>query len=219
MQNLIPFLAVGGVLALVGVIAYVAWRLDKKRTEALTKLATTFGLQFSVDAPAGFLGAYGDMHLFTLGRSGTAKNVMRGEIDGVAVHLFDYSYVTGHGKSRRTHRQTVVGLSLPTLALPAFELRPENIFHKIGSALGFQDIDFAQAPVFSKRFLLRGAEENAIRATFKPAVLSHFERHEGVSAEGRGKLMVYYRAARILRPEDVRSFVNESREVAKLLAA
>ena len=219
MENFIPLVAFGGIIALVAVVAYVAWRMDKKRTEALQNVAATFGLQFSVAPPLGFVAGFGDLHLFTLGRNGSAKNVMQGEIDGVTVGLFDYSYVTGSGKSRQTHRQTVVSLSLPSLALPGFSLRPENIFHKIGSALGFQDIDFPQAPVFSKLFLLRGAEENAIRMAFKPAVLNYLERHLGVSAEGRGKLLVYYRASRTLKPEEIRSFINEGRELAKLFAS
>jgi hypothetical protein len=218
METLIPVLAVSAVIGLIAFVAYMAWRADKKRTEALTNLATTFGMQFTVAVPLGFVAGFGDLHLFTLGRNGTARNLMRGEIDGVAVGLFDYSYVTGHGKSRQTHRQTVVSLSLPSLALPSFNLRPENIFHKIGSALGFQDIDFPQAPNFSKQFLLRGAEESAIRAAFKPAALNWLEHHAGVSAEGRGKVLVYYRASQSLKPEEVRSFINDGRELAKLFA-
>ena len=96
---------------------------------------------------------------------------MQGELDGVAVSLFDYTYVTGSGKSRHDHHQTVVGLSLPTLTLPPFVLMPENLFHKVVSALGWHDIDFPEAPNFSKRFLLRGAQEHAIRAAFNPGVL------------------------------------------------
>ena len=141
---------------------------------------------------------------------------MRGEVDGVTVSAFDYSYVTGGGRSRQTHRQTVATMSLPALALPGFELRPENIFHKIGSALGFQDIDFPEAPVFSKAFLLRGAEEAAIRSAFRSGVLSFFERHQGTSAEGRGRNLVYYRASRTLKPAEVRAFLNDGRELARL---
>jgi hypothetical protein len=158
------------------------------------------------------------INLFTLGHSREARNVMQGELDGVTVSLFDYTYVTGSGKSRSDHHQTVVGLSLPALSLPAFVLKPENIFHKVGSAFGFQDIDFPEAPNFSKRFLLRRAQEHAIRAAFKPIVLSFFERHEGMSAEGRGNHLIYYRAGRAQQPIDIRGFMRQGCELAKLLA-
>jgi hypothetical protein len=174
-------------------------------------------MQFMAEAPGGFLRVFKELNLFTLGQGVEARNVMQGEIDRMTVSLFDYTYVTGSGKSRTNHHQTVVGLSLPTLALPAFVLKPENIFHKVGSAFGMQDIDLPEAPDFSKRFLLRGAREHAIRAAFNPGVLDFFERHEGMSAEGRGNHLIYYRAGRAQRPADIRGFMRQGCELARLL--
>ena len=143
---------------------------------------------------------------------------MRGELDGVAISLFDYWYSTGGGRFSHVYDQTVVILSLPTLSLPAFVLKPENIFHKAGSAFGMQDIDFPEAPNFSKRFLLRGAREHAIRAAFNRGVLDFFARHEGMSAEGRGNQLIYYRAGHVQQPIDIRTFMRQGCELAKLLA-
>ena len=142
---------------------------------------------------------------------------MQGELDGVAISLFDYWYSTGGGRFSHVYDQTVVILSLPTLSLPAFVLKPENIFHKAGSAFGMQDIDFPEAPNFSKRSLLRGAQAQAIRAAFNPGVLDFFERHEGMSAEGRGNHLIYYRAGRAQRPADIRGFMRQGCELARLL--
>jgi hypothetical protein len=211
--DLVPFLAAGGVLAFICALADIQWRRDKKRTEALANLAVRFGMQFLGHAPVGF-----KVNLFTLGHGSQARNVMKGEIDGLTVSLFDYTYVTGHRKSRRDHRQTVVGLSLPTLSLPPFLLMPENIVYRIASALGWHDIDFPEAPNFSKRFLLRGAQEHAIRAAFNPGVLDFFERHPGVSAEGSGSQLIYYRAGYLQQPADIRGFMRQGCELAKLLA-
>jgi hypothetical protein len=169
-------------------------------------------MQFLGGAPVGF-----KVNLFTLGHDSQARNVMKGEIDGLTVSLFDYTYVTGSGKSRREHRQTVVGLSLPTSSLPPFLLKPENVFYRIASALGWHDIDFPEAPNFSKHFLLRGAQEHAIRAAFNPGVLDFFERHPGLSAEGCGSQLVYYRAGRLQPPANIRGFIRQGCELAKLL--
>jgi hypothetical protein len=210
--DLVPFLAAGGILAGFLFAAHFDWRRDKKRTEAFANLASRFGMQFLGQAPVGF-----KLNLFTLGHDSQARNVMKGEIDGLTVSLFDYTYVTGSGKSRCEHRQTVVGLSLPTVSLPPFILMPENIFYRIASALGWHDIDFPEAPNFSKRFLLRGAQEHAIRAAFNPGVLDFFERHPGRSAEGCGRQLIYYRAGRLQPPAEIRAFLKQGCELGKLL--
>jgi len=215
--DLVPFLAAGGILAGCFVAAHFDCRREKKRTAALANLAMRLGMEFTPQATGGFLSVFNKVNLFTLGHNKQARNVMQGDLDGVAVSLFDYTYVTGSGKTSHNHHQTVVGLSLPTLALPAFVLKPENIFHKVGSAFGMQDIDLPEAPDFSKRFLLRGAREHAIRAAFIPGVLDFFERHEGMSAEGRGNHLIYYRAGRAQRPADIRGFMRQGCELARLL--
>jgi len=204
-------------------VAVVLWvciekRRKRKRTEVLENLAMRYRMQFEAEAQPSFLTSFYGLNLLTLGHSREPGNVMQGEMDGVTVSLFDYTYVTGSGKSSQKHRQTVVCLSLPTLALPHFVLRPENVFHKIGGVFGFHDIDFPEAPNFSKRFLLRGAEEHAVRAVFNPGVLSFFERHKDMSAEGFGNQLIYYRASRIQQPIDIRGFMRQGCELARLLA-
>lgn len=58
---------------------------------------------------------------------------------------------------------------------------------------GYQDIDFDTHPVFSKKYLLRGAEEDSIRERFTGDVLNHLEQTKGLSLEGYGELLVMYR--------------------------
>ena len=91
---------------------------------------------------------------------------MRGELGGRPATLAEYSYVISSGKSNHTVRQTVVAFTEGNTGLPDFDLSPENIFHKIGGAFGYQDIDFERFEEFSKRYLLRGKDEEAIRKTF-----------------------------------------------------
>jgi hypothetical protein len=62
----------------------------------------------------------------------------------------------------------VISFQSSLLSLPEFELRSENMFHKIGKAFGCQDINFESHPEFSKRYLLRGADEEAVRTFFTP---------------------------------------------------
>jgi hypothetical protein len=228
-RDLLPIVALGVCCALIVVGFHLYERRDKKRTGALANLAMRLGMQFTAEAPEGFLGRQSDgtipppllfdgINSFILGHGGRARNVMRGELDGVAISLFDYWYSTGGGRFSHVYDQTVVILSLPTLSLPAFVLKPENIFHKAGSAFGMQDIDFPEAPDFSKRFLLRGAQEHAIRAAFNRDVLDFFQDRPGVSAEGCGRHLIYYRRGRVQPAAEIRAFLKQGCELAKLLA-
>jgi carbonic anhydrase len=106
----------------------------------------------------------------------------------------------------------VICFELDGLFLPAFSLRPENIWHKVRSWLGYQDIDFEGYPTFSARYLLRGADEEAIRAVFTDRILGFYEATAGLCTEGNEDRLLFYRQPVRVKPEDVRAFVEEGLE-------
>ena len=82
------------------------------------------------------------LHLFSRGHSQRAHNVLIRQEGDAQVAVFDYRYTVGHGKNSQRYKQTVIHFRSDKLNLPCFNLRPESIFHKIGSVFGYQDIDF-----------------------------------------------------------------------------
>lgn len=124
-----------------------------------------------------------------------------------------YSYTTGGGKSSSTYRQTVIGFQSSKLTLPAFELSPEHLFHKIAGVFGYQDIDISSYPDFSKSYLLRGSDETSIRKVFSPMVISHFEKNKGLFVEVKGDTLIFYRQSKRVRPTDIKDFLYEGRAV------
>lgn len=186
--------------------------LEKKRRLAVAALAPRLKMSFT--EREGSLAAEGfcDLQLFRQGHSHALRNILRGRPDGAAEALLcDYEYVTGSGKNRQTHRQSVAALAYARGGLPHFELRPENLLHRIGSLFGYQDIDFPGSPGFSKSYLLRGADEPAIRALFGLNLLRYFEDHAGWSVEGRGSWLVCWRQGRLAAPEELPGFLDEAR--------
>ncbi len=101
--------------------------------------------------------------------------------------------------------------------IPDFVLAPENLFHKIGQAFGYQDIDFESHPDFSKRYLLRGPDEAAIRAAFAPAALSYLEQHVGWHVEVKDETAAVYRAGKRVKPEDLPTFLEDARAILRVL--
>jgi hypothetical protein len=204
-----------GVVMLVGWIVVVGLRKERERTEALQGVATAAGLAFQPRGDLGMVASLGDLPLYAHGHSKRVKNLMTGRVGDDETAVFDYQYTTGGGKHQHTSVQTVVVFPRASPSLPDFQLAPENLFHKIGQAFGYQDIDFDSNPEFSRAYLVRGRDEDAIRTALYPQALSYFMEHEGWTVEVRSGTVGIYHAGRRLRVEEVRSFVEEAREVLR----
>ncbi len=142
--------------------------------------------------------------------------MLHGETRNLELAIFDYRYTIGHGKNSRTHRQSVIYFGAAALALPPFELRPEGVFHRVGSAFGYQDIDFETHAQFSRTYLLRGDTEEGVRGLFSDELLEFFETHPGLSVEGGGNQLVFYRRKKRIEPDGTQEFMEEGTEVLTL---
>ncbi len=137
------------------------------------------------------------LRLFSPGHSTKVSNLLHGVsrqlggTDQLEVEIFAYRYVTGGGQHSRAIRQTVIAFRSPQPHLPRFALRPQNPFHKIGAAFGYQNIDVDSYPKFSRKYLLRGNDEQKVRAVFVYELLALFETEEGVSVEADGDRLIF----------------------------
>ena len=210
---LVPAVILIGI-SLAVAIGFVSLRLEKKRTDAMEQAAREMGLTFYPKDDASTFALVSQFHLFSQGHAKKITSVMHGEVSDMEVRIFDYTYTTGSGKNAQTSRQTVICFRSAKLDLPSFSLRPENLFHKIGALFGYQDIDFDTHPVFSRHYLLRGSDEEAIRDAFDEGVLGFYEEHDGFCTEGSGPTLIFYRAAQRAKPESIRAFMEKGFKVA-----
>ena len=180
---------------------------ERERTQALQAVAAQHGWNFSAAAPLNMIPGLENFALFDSGNGKEIKNFMYGEASGIKAAVFDYVYVTGSGKSRHVHSQTVVYLEPPNLRVPYFSLRPENFMHKFISAFGYQDIDFGQRPGFSSQYLLRGQDETAIRQTFNDRLLAFYETYGGTSTDAGGNQLLVFRAGHRFEPYEIQSYI------------
>ena len=206
------------VLIIVGVIVAVAYgkKLERERTQHLQAVANLLGWQFGQEAPMDWIPNMDKFTLFNQGHSRSVKNIMFGHSNGIKAALFDYVYVTGHGKHRTTHHQSVVYFEPRDLNIPFFSLRPEHILHKLITAFGYQDIDFGNRPTFSSQCLLRGADEQAIRNTFSNELLAFYETNQGACTDGGGNQLFIFRQGHRTPPQEVQSFIDWASEVQNL---
>ena len=203
-------------LFIIGIIIYVWWIMEKKRTEKLSAVSNSLKLNFKPKGNSELFNRLNQLHLFSIGRSKKIKNLMEGETEGSELAVFDYQYTTGGGQHSHTSRQSVFCIYSSKLYLPQFSMRPEGLFHKIGGAFGYQDIDFESHPRFSKKYLLRGDNETSVRQLFNDNLIKYIESKEKISLEGGGNQLVFYRPGKRVKPEDIESFMDEGFHFLKM---
>jgi len=183
-------------------------RKERERTQQMQMAAGLLGWQFAENVPLDFIAGLESFALFSQGHSKQIKNMMYGEASGIKAAVFDYVYVTGSGKHRATHYQSVVYLEPRNLSIPFFSLRPENLLHKLFTVFGYQDIDFGQRPGFSQSYILRGHDELAIRQTFNDRLLSFYENYPGTCTDGGGNQLLLFRSSHRFQQQEIQNYVG-----------
>jgi carbonic anhydrase len=206
-------------LLLIGGIVVLSRRYEERRTASLTAAADRLGWGFRKDVAFDAVPGLDRFELFRLGHSKKLRNLMTSPPGATRAVLFEYAYTTGGGKSQATYRQTVFYATSDQLHLPVFSLRPENFFHRVAGAFGYQDIDLEARPEFSRMFLLRGEEEDGVREAFSEGVAEFFETRPRVCAAGVGRELLYWRPNRVAKAEELEELIAEGHELAARLAA
>ena len=215
--TLVSILFIFLIIGVIVVVAVYSWQKDKERTRVLQATATQLGWSFVASAPLNMIAGLERFALFNSGQGRRITNFMYGEASGIKAAVFDYAYTTGSGKNRQTHYQSVVYLEPGNLNLPYFSLRPEGLLYKIFTAFGYQDIDFGQRPEFSRQYILRGQDEQAIRRTFNDGLLSFYESYPGTCTDGGGNQLFVYRGGYRFQPQEIQSYVGLGLNVLNLL--
>jgi hypothetical protein len=203
------FVLIGGLIT--GAIL-ISMHLEKKRRESLAGVAEEMGLTFIPEGSDELWQRLSPFHLFNLGRDRKMKNLVQGDAGDVRLAIFDYQYTTGSGKNTHTAKMTIVAIESADLKCPPFSLRPENIFDKLGGMLGFQDIDFASHPTFSKMFVLKSPNEELVRQFMTPALLEYFESHPGISLEADRGILFFYRGSKLAKPHELKDLFAQAYE-------
>ena len=220
MRNLVPlfpFLFIAVVLGLVVFFIIYSRKKERERTLQLQQAASHLGWNFMPRAALDMIPGAERFALFSQGHSKQIKNMMYGEASGIKAAVFDYVYVTGYGKHQQTHYQSVVYLEPGNLVVPYFSLRPEGVLHKLFSVFGYQDIDFGQRPEFSRRYILRGQDEPAVRQTFNDRLLAFYESYPDTCTDAGGNQLFLFRGGYRFQPQEIQSYVGLGLNILNLL--
>ena len=183
----------------------------RKRQQEIEDLSHELSMNFRLRDYSGIQDRFRHFELFRRGYGKKVRNVLydNDSWQGAEVWIFDYQYVIGGGNSTRRISQSVFLIQSDTLNVPQLLLKPENVFHRIGTFLGKQDIDFEEFPVFSKQYLLKGPNENWIRQTINEDLLHFFTIERNWTLEGYDNHLIFYRAGHRMRPKAIREFYEK----------
>jgi hypothetical protein len=195
------------VLISIAALAVFIWamgvRAERKRREALASLAAAMRFSFSAEDPGYIPEEYGHIECFQRGRNNEAKNILSGESDGCAFKIFDYSYVTGSGKSRTTRRMNVCIADVPQ-RFPEVLIRPEGLFDKMIALVGFEDIDFSgtmEAHEFSKRFFVNSKDEDFTRKLLTQSIREALMRNQDLTVHVVSRAIAFVKEYQIQTSE------------------
>lgn len=202
--------AVAGVV--VGAVL-LARHLHKKRHEDLSKIAVSMGFEFDPEAESVPGELRVSLPVFMEGTAKTCSNQMSRRAGDRQFLVFDYSYTIRSGKNSTVHSQTIAAFNCGAF-LPQFQLCPEHLGHKIMQLFGYQDIDFPETPEFSKKILLRGPDEAAVRSLLSMEARMFLQGMPGWHIEGSGQWLAAYKSGGTQKPLDYVSYVDQARRIA-----
>ena len=224
-----------GILGVFFTVFAVAIVAGRRHAKAMKKFSGTIGFSYMphADDDEKFLRQFNRLPLFSRGRNRDVWNVMTGKVLDFGVTIMEFRYSNNDASThstRSTSTQTVVILESGRLNIPLFSLAPHNnkdeLGKKVFSALAPHfakqlipdDIDFDSYPLFSKFYLLKGSRKNeeVVRKFFNSNVIEYYENHKGLCTDGAGKAIMCYELDKVLNPEDISSFLNQTIKVCEM---
>lgn len=208
---LILILVMGG--AIIGGVIY----LERRRSKKMEEIARSLGLTFRRKASDADNALPAGCHVAQIGHGRIVSNVLEAaRSQDLSLTLFDYQYTIGHGKSANRIYQTITRMESGLFRLPAFVLFPENFLAKMGKMFGSADINFPDSPDFSRKYILRGEDEAAIRALFTPALRQTLAGQDRLTVEGAGTLLFIFQKGRSAKPEQIAARLEQDKRIAAL---
>lgn len=136
------------------------------------------------------------------------ENIIQGDYPAInaTFELADIIFDEGALLATEVYRSTIETIRLP-FTVPIFSLeregRLDRVFERVRQFSGQVDIDFAQHPEFSRRFLLKGEHEEQIRRLFTPELIRFLLKSDVYHIESNGHSLLIFRRLRLAKTEEI----------------
>ncbi|MBI4833882.1 MAG: hypothetical protein HY811_03555 [Planctomycetes bacterium] len=193
-------------------ITILVFYFEAKRRKEMMSLAEELGLTY-MQSTYGKDGTYGDISLFTIGDSRRANHIISGNKENCYVDIFYYKYITGSGKNRTTHSNSVCVLTIKEKFDYLF-IRTENFLDKFAGAIGFDDIDF-ESREFSSRFYVKSSDKKFAYDIIHPQMMEFLMNYGKTPAiEIKNSHLAFY-MHKTIKPAEYRKLYDFAMEFYK----
>lgn len=204
-------------MAMIPLAFVVAIRSFAKQMDVMARKAAEMGLPYKDEDAALLPGLSPRLYLLNIGHHRLALHVIRETSTAGNPVLFQYDYQIEIKNLPPVYAQTVAAFQFPEATLPAFHLGANHFWNQASLVPGFKTIAIKGHSEFSKRWLLRGLDENAALAFFTPSLLDYFaalpEKPEW-TVEAADRCLLVYHWRKVMKVEEWRSFLDSAARMA-----
>jgi hypothetical protein len=189
------------------------------RQKKLTDFAKANGYKFvsNVDWNTSYLRNF---HFFETRPIERKDNCLRGKFEEVGMdwEIADVTFNEGAAFTAEIFHATVMTLKIDR-EIPKFTMEKEGVldklFDRVMALSGYKDIDFEMYTHFSKKFLIMGENESAIRSFFTHELISFFEGEQVFHIESNGEALLIFNKLKLTRTDETLKIMNFAEKLAK----
>lgn len=131
------------------------------------------------------------------------ENILSQYTEHGKLELSDVTLLEGALQDQKEIPITILHISDVDILAPDFALEPEGMWSKLFEGISGKDIDFAQYPVFSKKYYLRSPQENEIPSFFTESLIHFLENREDMHIECHKHRFIFYKKRDLLEPAEM----------------
>ncbi len=131
------------------------------------------------------------------------ENILEKFLEHGRISVSDVTLTEGALSATNDMQITLVQIAEVEVAIPDFALEPEGLLTKFSELAGTRDIDFANHPVFSKKYFLKGDHEEKIRGFFSEPILEFLENREDIHIECHKNRLLFYKKRDLLDTAEI----------------
>jgi len=186
-----------------------------RRQKSLRNYMTEIAWRFDATPKTGDYKLYSFEYFKTKGVD-IIRNKAEGKIKAEQLELFDLEYHEGEFIARESLRATVLVVH-KIAGMPSFILDKENLFSRMASAAGFNDINFVKHRDFSKRYHLTGKHPAKVREFFADKLILFFEENPYFHVESSNGMLLIIEKERLLSLSETKLMVSFAIRLTKLI--
>lgn len=131
------------------------------------------------------------------------ENILEKYLEQGRICVSDVTLTEGARQAQSDTHITLVMVTETENLIPDFALEPEGLWTKLSELGGSRDIDFSDHPDFSKKYYLRGEDEDAVRRFFNEGVIQFLENREEMHIECHKNKLLFYKRRELLTAAEI----------------